>query len=55
MFKFWATFQNLDTSIAMSAFALLRRDKASLWLISLASDQISNFTQILTFYKMLHL
>ena len=53
-FKFWATFQNLDTSIAMSALVWLLRDKASLWLLSLVSDQISNFPQILTFYKMFH-
>ena len=31
-FRLWAAFHNLDDTVALAAFALLLRDKASTWL-----------------------
>jgi len=50
VFRLWATFQNLEDSNAMAAFALLLHDKAAVWLKFLQKDQLQNFDQLLELF-----
>src|SRR6218665_2082245 len=46
-FRLWAAFHNLDDTVALAAFALLLRDKASTWFTSLTSDNRTSLNQLL--------
>jgi len=49
-FRLWAAFHNLDDTVALAAFALLLRDKASTWFKSLTSDNRTSLNQLLELF-----
>src|SRR6218665_3129164 len=49
-FRLWAAFHNLDDTVALAAFALLLRDKASTWFTSLTSDNRTSLNQLLELF-----
>ena len=49
-FRLWAAFHNLDDTVARAAFALLLRDKASIWFKSLTDDKVTSLNQLLDLF-----
>src|SRR6218665_2845188 len=49
-FRLWAAFHNLDDTVARAAFALLLRDKASIWFKSLTDDKVTSLNQMLELF-----